>query len=38
MMNADFWRDAALLLLLAVITLWLVLRGMSKRARIAYVR
>ena len=35
MMNADFWRNAALLLLLAVITLWLVLRGTSKRARIA---
>lgn len=35
MMNADFWRNAALLLLFAVITLWLVLRGTSKRARIA---
>ncbi len=35
MMNADLWRNAALLLLLAVITLWLVLRGTSKRARIA---
>jgi len=34
-MNADFWRNAALLLLLAFITLWLVLRGTSKRARIA---
>jgi len=35
MMNADFWGNAALLLSLAVATLWLVLRGTSKRARIA---
>jgi tight adherence protein C len=34
-MNTDFWRNAALLLLLAVGTLWLVLRGTSSRARIA---
>ena len=35
MMNADLWRNAVLLLLLAAITLWFVLRGTSKRARIA---
>jgi len=35
MMNADFWGNGALLVLLAAITLWLVLRGTSKRARIA---
>jgi tight adherence protein C len=35
MMNADFWRNAALLVLLAGFTLWLVLRDTSHRARIA---
>ena len=35
MMNADFWRNAALLVLLAGFTLWLVLRDTSPRARIA---
>jgi tight adherence protein C len=35
MINADFWRNAALLALLAVVTLWLVLRGTGTRARIA---
>lgn len=35
MMNADFWRNAALLVLLAGFTLWLVLRDRSHRARIA---
>lgn len=35
MINADFWRNAALLALLAFVTLWLVLRGTGPRARIA---
>jgi tight adherence protein C len=35
MMNAEFLRNAALLTLLALATLWLVLRGTSTRARIA---
>ncbi|WP_429473314.1 type II secretion system F family protein [Paraburkholderia sp. WSM4175] len=34
-MNADLWRDAALLALLILATLWLVLRSTSRRARIA---
>jgi len=34
-MNADIWRDIALLLLLAGFTLWLLRRGKSPRARIA---
>lgn len=35
MMNADFWRNVALLVLLAGFTLWLLRRGKSPRARIA---
>ncbi|PTB18575.1 fimbrial protein [Trinickia symbiotica] len=35
MMTADFWRNAALLALLLAATLWLVLRGASRRARVA---
>jgi tight adherence protein C len=35
MMNADIWSSAALLVLLAGITLWLILHGTSRRARIA---
>ncbi|NPT44720.1 type II secretion system F family protein [Paraburkholderia sp. 1N] len=35
MMNADLLRNAALLVLLIMVTLWLVLRSTSKRARIA---
>ncbi|CAE6763049.1 type II secretion system F family protein [Paraburkholderia haematera] len=34
-MNADLLRNAALLVLLVMLTLWLVLRSTSKRARIA---
>jgi len=34
-MNADLLRNAALLVLLIMVTLWLVLRSTSKRARIA---
>ena len=34
MMNADLWRNGALLLLLAAFTLWLVRRDSSPRARI----
>jgi tight adherence protein C len=35
MINADFLRNAALLALLVLATLWLVMRGTSPRARIA---
>ncbi|HWX12239.1 MAG TPA: type II secretion system F family protein [Trinickia sp.] len=35
MIDTDFWRNAVLLALLALVTLWLVLRGTSTRARIA---
>ncbi|MEA3121292.1 MAG: tight adherence protein [Paraburkholderia sp.] len=35
MIDADFWRNAVLFALLVVVTLWLVLRGTSTRARIA---
>ncbi|WP_421023355.1 type II secretion system F family protein [Paraburkholderia sp. A1RO-5L] len=35
MMNADFWRNAALLVLLAGFTLWLAMRDKGQRARIA---
>lgn len=35
MMTADFWRNAALLALLFAATLWLLLRGASRRARVA---
>jgi tight adherence protein C len=35
MIDADFWRNAVLLALLAIATIWLVLRGTGTRARIA---
>lgn len=34
MMNADIWPNAALFVLLVTFTLWLILRGRSRRARI----